>query len=81
MIKALLVPEPSPKPPHRTNVPNASQLVVRGEVVRGEGHAVKNLATGKTGTYFVAEVARLRGFTPNTRILANSATKILNGVG
>ena len=35
----------------------------------------------KAGTYVVAEVARLRGFTPNTRILANSATKILNGVG
>ncbi|MCY2990999.1 MAG: hypothetical protein NTY19_24450 [Planctomycetota bacterium] len=32
------------------------------------------LTRARTGTYVVAEVARLRGFTPNTRILANSAT-------
>ena len=38
------------------------------------------LTWARTGTYVVAEVARLRGFTPHTRILANSATKILNGV-
>ena len=38
------------------------------------------LTEAKTGTHAVAEVARLRGSTPNTRILANSATKILNGV-
>ena len=39
------------------------------------------LMRAETGTYVVAEVARLRGFTPNTRILANSATNVLNGVG
>ena len=50
--------------------------------VAGAGNTVEDCFAGKTGRRIVAEFARTRaGHSGDARVLANAATKILNGVG